>query len=104
MTKTINTHGRMIWHVLSTRDVNGAIAFYSELLGWKAHDAGTGPMGRYTLLKLGDQNVGGLIQADPKDRSPSFWLAYCTVPSVDEAVARAATLGGTVVHRPTDIP
>jgi predicted enzyme related to lactoylglutathione lyase len=85
-----------------TSDKRGAIAFYTELFGWKTHDVDMGPMGPYTMIKAGDRDIGGIV-ATP-DGVPSHFLAYCTVPDVDAAARRAGQLGGKVAVPATDIP
>jgi predicted enzyme related to lactoylglutathione lyase len=38
------------------------------------------------------------------DGIPAQWNTYIAVSSLDETLARAAELGGTVVHGPMDSP
>jgi predicted enzyme related to lactoylglutathione lyase len=59
---------------------------------------------RYTLLKNGEKDVGGLA-APPADRDvPPSWLTYITVDDVDAAAARVPSLGGSVLMAPYDVP
>ena len=50
--------GAFSWNELLTTDVQGAKAFYGELLGWRLEDVKPSGMD-YTLVKLGEKEVGG---------------------------------------------
>ena len=39
---------------LSTTDVGKAKAFYGKLFDWKLEDIDMGPMGTYTIIKVGE--------------------------------------------------
>jgi hypothetical protein len=98
-------HGEFCWNELMTRKKDAARKFYSELLGWKAEDAGMPGMD-YTIFKVGDKMVGGMMDmpADIPEQVPSHWMAYVAVDDVDAAAARVADLGGQLLHGPADIP
>jgi hypothetical protein len=98
-----NTTGRFIWHELTTPDPKRALAFYGELFAWKAQEIDMGPMGKYTMLKAGEHDVGGMVALDGKSGAPPHWQAYVTA-DVDAATKRAQTLGAKVHVPPTDIP
>jgi predicted enzyme related to lactoylglutathione lyase len=101
MTNT-NT-GRFVWYELLTSDVQGAIAFYSEVVGWKPQrwEAGDymmwagnqGPLGGVTLLPETAKKMG----------APPFWQANIQVANVDETVATVKRLGGQV-YVTEDVP
>jgi predicted enzyme related to lactoylglutathione lyase len=101
--------GAFSWNELLTTDVQGAKAFYGELLGWGMQDIridGTGPGSMdYTLVKLGDKEIGG-IMAIPAQAAgmPPTWGAYVTVSNVDALLPRVEKLGGKVRVPPQDIP
>jgi len=93
---TTNTSsGRIIWHELLTSDVEAAKGFYGELFGWKSRTVEMGPM-PYTLLSVGEKDIGGLIKA--QSGSPR-WLAYSSVADVDAAL-KQATAGGASIESP----
>ena len=98
-----NTTGRFIWHELMTPDPKRALAFYGELFAWKAQEVDMGPMGKYTMLKAGDRDVGGMVPLEAKSGAPPHWQAYVTA-DVDEATRRAQALGAKIHVPPTDIP
>lgn len=95
-----------VWHELMTPDVGAAAAFYGALFGWGAHE-GSATDRPYTLFTANGRDLAGCM-AIPTDGAappcPPHWLAYVGVADVDAAAAKAASLGGRVVHPPTDIP
>ena len=102
--QVMQQHGAFSWNELLTTDVAGAKAFYAELFGWAMCDEQL-PNASYTVLKAGDQKVGG-IMAMPADAqgAPPMWGAYVTVDDVDQQSAKATSLGATVIVPPCDIP
>lgn len=97
------THGALSWCELTTPDLEAAKRFYGELLGWNL-EAWDGSM-PYTLAKIGNQAVGGLMQRPPEaGDQPSAWGIYITVRDVDATAARVEAMGGTLLVPPTDIP
>ncbi len=107
-----NRHGEFIWYELLTDDSDGALQFYSRILGWQATDSGQPGM-HYRILHARDEDtgdrrdIGGLMQLT-EEMSQSgarpVWLGYIGVDDVDQTVAYILTAGGTVQMPPTDIP
>ncbi len=97
-------HGTFCWNELVTKDEQAAGKFYSELLGWKLVDSGMEGM-KYTLLKAGDKDAGGMMQIQKEwGEVPSHWMSYIAVDDVDALAAKVESLGGKVCVPPTDIP
>jgi predicted enzyme related to lactoylglutathione lyase len=98
-------HGTFCWNELVTRDRAGAAKFYTDLLGWQAVDSGM-PGVPYTIFKVGEKQVGGLMDMPPDvpKEVPAHWMAYIAVNDIDSATARVETLGGKILHGPQDIP
>ena len=96
--------GEFCWNELMTNDVKGAKAFYAELLGWHMQDVNiTGA--DYTLLKLGDKEIGGIMAIPEQAASmPPTWGAYVNVMDVDALLVRVEKLGGKICVPPMDIP
>ena len=91
--------GTFCWVDLATTDAEGAKAFYGELFGWEADDMPAGEGMTYTMLRVGDDYVGGLYEMDAGQREagvPPYWLSYVSVEDADAGAARARELGGTV--------
>ena len=90
--------GRFVWYELLTSDPKGAIAFYTEVMGWK-----TQPFEQtdYTMW-IGSQGPLGGVTAQPEQAkqmgAPPFWQANVEVANVDETVAKVKALGGQVYH------
>jgi hypothetical protein len=88
---------------LNTTDHEKAVAFYGSLFDWKLEDMPM-PMGRYTMIGVGDDGTGGGIQAHPVPGAPSAWLPYVLVDDVAASTEKAKSLGATVNMGPADIP
>jgi predicted enzyme related to lactoylglutathione lyase len=94
--------GVFIWDELMTSDVQGAEAFYERLLGWDCNIAHIGPSGPYRFFKLGEADVGGLMEKLAYLAEPT-WLPYLSVEDVDATARRADELGATLAVSPTQI-
>jgi predicted enzyme related to lactoylglutathione lyase len=84
---------------LSTSDEKAAKAFYTSLFGWQSVDTPI-PGGVYVLLKKDGHDAAALMQ-NPK--APVAWTLYVAVTSADDAAAKAASLGGTVLAPAFDV-
>lgn len=109
MTATLTrTLGRFVWRELHTRDVAAAKRFYRALFGWRAEDVPMGPDWSYTLLYLGDKQVGGMNDiANLPDGGvgvPEHWTVYVSVADVDAAAELAISEGARQVAPCMDIP
>lgn len=95
--------GGFVWYELMTSDVEAAQAFYAKVVGWDMADSGM-PGIRYTLAKVGERPVAGLMGFPPGAGTGSAaWLGYILVADVDAMAERVRQAGGAV-HRPaTDI-
>jgi uncharacterized protein len=97
--------GRFVWYEHLTRDVPAAIAFYSDVVGWKTQPFG---QGSDYLMWVGSQGpLGGVIRLpDELARMgvPPHWMAHVAVDDVDAAAARVSQLGGALRKPPEDIP
>lgn len=100
--------GRFVWFELMTTDTKGAIAFYSEVLGFRTEAFGDaqgpepytmwvgsqGPMGGVTLLPEAAKAMG----------APPHWMGHVDVDDVDRAAGLVEELGGKVLVAPMDVP
>jgi hypothetical protein len=104
MDERFTRQGVFSWCELMTTDVAAAKAFYGKLLGWKMEDLPMEGM-VYTVLKVGDQEVGGIMGMPPQAAgAPPGWGVYVTVSDVDVTASQAEILGAKIVVPPTDIP
>jgi hypothetical protein len=104
----IDTHppGAFCWIELSTTDQNAAKSFYSSLFGWASQDFPMGPNDFYTMFQIEGRNTGAAYAMRAEQRSqgvPPHWMIYISVASADDAVSRAAQLGGKVLAPPCDV-
>ena len=102
----MNRDGHVDWCDLMSDDVDKARDFYTDVLGWETEvmDVGMGP---YTVFKVGDTPVAGLMARPPEGPAaevPTAWTSYVTVDDVDARAARVAGAGGAVLAGPMDIP
>jgi predicted enzyme related to lactoylglutathione lyase len=96
------------WYELMTTDLDGAEAFYTNVVGWTAQPFDAGPgMPRYTVMNVGERGVAGLMTL-PEDAAkmgmPPAWLGYIHTKDVDASTQSLKNAGGTVHREPDDIP
>jgi predicted enzyme related to lactoylglutathione lyase len=98
-----DTQGNWVWCELDTRDVNGAIAFYKDVIGW-----GTQVFGEnYAILTAGETGVGGVMQLPDEHKKMGLgphWLGYVAADDVDALTKKAESLGAKTFVAPSDIP
>ena len=95
-------YGEFCWNELMTPNPAKAKEFYGSLLGWKTEDVEVNDI-TYTLIRTGDKEIGGMMQT-PKEKQehvPPHWMSYIYVKSVEETLAKATSLGATVVYPET---
>ena len=98
-------HGMFSWNELMTGDVESAKRFYNELLGWRFEEFHMGESGSYWVIKVGEEEVGGIMGTPPAAEGVApHWGLYITVDNVDVTVKKAEQLEAQVVVPPTDIP
>jgi predicted enzyme related to lactoylglutathione lyase len=100
MLRAMSNQGRFVWYELLTSDVPAAIAFYSEVVGWRTQPFGDAD--GYTMWVGGQGPLGGLtvLPAAAKQMgAPPYWQANVEVTDVDQAVAKLKKLGGRVFHQ-----
>lgn len=102
--------GRFVWYELMTTDPQAAIAFYSDVVGWKTQpfdEAGKGDGEPYTMWVASQGPLGGVMtlpEEAKKMGAPPHWMAHVEVADVDATVAKVKELGGKVHVPPTAIP
>ncbi len=98
--------GAFCWFELSTSDQAAAKKFYGQLFGWTANDYPMGPDSVYTMLQLRGRDVGAcctLMPDQARQGVPPHWATYVAVANADEAVAKARSLGASVLAGPFDV-
>jgi uncharacterized protein len=103
--RTEYANGEFCWVDLATTDVDGAKAFYGQLLGVEAEAAPGDPeeTGGYGFfIKDGKMIAGfGPTQAEGQ---PSAWNSYVKVQDADATAEKAKEAGGRLIFGPVDIP
>ena len=99
--EVFNVPSAMTWNEIASRDLDGAVSFYSELLGWKA-DAMDFDGFAYTMFKVGDRSNAGAYDMSGMmpDEVPAHWLTWFVVDDCEASAATVAELGGSVIRPP----
>lgn len=94
--------GRFTWFEQLSKDPSAAARFYGETLSWKTENV---PMGgsSYTMLKVGDEGVGGLSNL-PQGLDTPHWISYVSVEDVTTTARRVVANGGKALMDAFDIP
>jgi predicted enzyme related to lactoylglutathione lyase len=105
MDEKYKQHGAFSWMELMTTDVEKARSFYEAVFGWETAPYDGESQMPYTLLKVGGDEVGGMMGMPPQaEGMHPAWSIYVTVDDVDATARKVAELGGKVVMGPQDIP
>ena len=98
--------GTPAWFELHTRDHDGAIAFYRNVLRWDTQSMGDTDDFRYTVMKVGEEQLAGVMDASSflPDGVPAHWSVYFDVEDTDKTLARTEELGGATVMPAEDTP
>jgi predicted enzyme related to lactoylglutathione lyase len=92
----VNT-GRVVWYELLTSDVNAAIAFYTEVIGWKTQ---AWEAGNYTMWASAQGPLGGVTQLPEQAKQMGawpYWQGNAQVANLDTAIAKVKELGGKIL-------
>ncbi len=91
-----------------TRDVDRALSYYENVLGWRfyAMPFGEGFSEYHLALKDGRPIAGcqDINSVDYLDVDRDFWLAFMAVEDCDMAAELAQDAGGSVLRQPADLP
>jgi uncharacterized protein len=94
--------GTPCWVDLSVPDVEGAVAFYADVLGWTFVD--TGPdYGNYQIAQMDGRAAAG-VGPFMQEGQPSAWTVYLASDDVDATAKLIGEHGGTIYAGPMDIP
>jgi len=95
--------GSLGWNELATQDPAKARDFYPALFGWRTDVMNVGM--EYTVFLDDRGPLAGAYGLTPEmEGMPPCWLPYFAVEDADASAAKAASLGGTVLKEPADIP
>ncbi len=94
--------GAPCWIELSTTDPDKSKAFYGELFGWTAEDAGEEYGGYINFSKDGLPVAGGM-RSDGQSGIPDQWSVYLASENAQATVDAASSKGGEVVVPATPV-
>jgi predicted enzyme related to lactoylglutathione lyase len=91
--------GRFVWFEYVSNDPNKAQGFFGELFGWKTKAAPM-PQGAYTMIALGDHEIGGYMKPPAGAPQHAHWLSHLQVASAQDTANQVKSLGGTIAKPP----
>jgi len=98
-----DSQGNFVWYELDTSDVQGAIKFYKDVIGWGTQRFGES----YVMWTAGETPVGGVMMLPDEAKkmgAPPHWIAYVAADDVDALTKKAESLGAKTHVPPQDIP
>jgi predicted enzyme related to lactoylglutathione lyase len=97
-TRTTALRGTPCWFDLGTSDKARSSAFYGDLFGWSAEDAGP-ELGSYTTFSVNGGKIAGGMQNDGQ-MGPDGWMTYLASDDIEQLAETAVAHGGTVFAPP----
>jgi predicted enzyme related to lactoylglutathione lyase len=95
--------GTPSWVELSSPDTDAAAAFYGELMGWDATEAGpVEETGGYRMFQQGYQRVA-VLMGHMQEGQPTVWATYISVADASDTAAKVKDAGGNVIVEPMDV-
>jgi uncharacterized protein len=94
--------GGMCWTELHADDLERAQRFYEALLGWRSERMDLGGEA-YTVFKVGERSVAGMLALAKERPVPAHWLVYFTAASALIAIEKVCLLGGHVQVGPLEV-
>jgi predicted enzyme related to lactoylglutathione lyase len=95
--------GHFVWYELLTTDPNAAVAFYTDVVGWRTEAWEN----NYTMWVSPQGPLGGLMDLPETARkmgAPPHWTSYVEVANADAIASAAKKLGGQIYVEPQNIP
>ncbi len=98
--------GTPSWFELHTRDYSRAVDYYRTVFGWDTEAVSDTPEFRYTVLKHGEQQLAGIMDATGflPEGVPAHWSIYFGAADADATLAKVVELGGSIVTPAEDTP
>lgn len=94
--------GRPSWVDISTTDIDGAVDFYGQLMGWEAVAAGGEENMGYRIFTKNGKSVAG-VGPLPEGALGPMWKTYVATDDVDATAAAVKRAGGSVIVEPMDV-
>jgi predicted enzyme related to lactoylglutathione lyase len=96
---TTNGPGKFVWFEYLTKDERKAQSFFGELFNWKTKEVPM-PQGKYTMIALGNDTIGGFSTPPPGLPPQVHWLTHMQVTNVQEIVNKVKGNGGRILKEP----
>src|SRR5262245_10943396 len=95
-----------VWHELYVPNVQQAVDFYTNNLGFGTEKMSMGEGFDYTMLTKNGKGVCGVMSTTegPAKDAPTHWSTYLAVDDVDASLSKCKLAGATVIVEPMDIP
>ena len=103
---TSHIQGTPSWAELTTSDYQGALTFYSALLGWEDEANEMSPGMYYHMQKLEGLEVAALYQQGDEEKQqgvPPYWKVYFTVDDIRKSSEQAKESGASVIFGPMEV-
>ncbi|RKE20096.1 VOC family protein [Streptomyces sp. TLI_171] len=94
--------GTPVWADAMFADLDGAKAFYGEVLGWTFGEASS-EFGNYTQALKDGKAVAAVVPPMPGQEGHSAWVLYLASSDVAAAAERVRAAGGTVLMDPMQV-
>ncbi|MDO5068502.1 MAG: VOC family protein [Propionibacteriaceae bacterium] len=99
----IAVEGGPIWIDLGTHDLDGAIEFYTALLGWEFGE-GSEQFGGYRMIHKDGLPIGGAMTTlmgpegpTTEPQGPTAWSVYLRTANIEQTLAKAVEHGAQVL-------
>ncbi|MFF8269916.1 VOC family protein [Streptomyces sp. NPDC016562] len=96
------TEGAPCWVDAMFTDVEGAKAFYGDVLGWTFGEAST-EYGNYTQAYSDGKAVAAVVPPMPGADAPSQWCLYFASPDAAATAEKVTSAGGEVLMGPMQV-
>jgi len=97
--------GYFCWYEVATHHPTEAKNFYRQLFNWGHKELPEAAAGEtYTVFSQAGNDVAGMMNIPADAPYPAHWLAYIESADLEADVARAESLGGTILLPITENP
>jgi len=96
------TLNQWLWNDLWTDDIDAAVTFYNNLVGFEKKSLSEDANSNYSLFMKNDEPKAGLIKIPFPDVRPN-WVPYIAVENAKEIISKAKELGGRVLLEPEGV-
>lgn len=99
--------GHFGWKELYAENLDASFDFYSELFGWERGPLHEMEEGRYQVVELDGDEIGGLTGLDEMERENlpvPHWNFYIRVQDTDASAAAVEANDGEMLNGPMEVP